>query len=124
MAAPKDVEMILSELVRRINEDGRRLRILEEQARTMETRTGSAEDTILRNAQNLRDDLNKIENHFKEFDTRILRLENEITKIFKDIEKSAKKMEIKELENLINLYNPIKSRFVTREEVERMISEK
>jgi len=37
--------------------------------------------------------------------------------------KTAQKSEIKELESLLDLYNPIKSHFVTKEEVMRLLEE-
>jgi len=39
------------------------------------------------------------------------------------MEKAALKAEVKELATLLDLYNPIKSSFVTKEEVRRMLEE-
>lgn len=124
MATPKDIDIILSELVRKVNESGRRMRILEERSASIENRLNSLEEAILRNAENSRGSLEKIENHFKGLDASMLKAENDLGRITKEMEKTAKRIELKELENLISLYNPIKSRFVTKEEVLRMLKER
>jgi hypothetical protein len=36
----------------------------------------------------------------------------------------AKKTELKEIENMLSFFNPLKTNFVTREEVGRMIEQK
>ena len=40
------------------------------------------------------------------------------------IDKTAKRTEVRELESLLDLYSPIKSKFATRDEVERLIEER
>lgn len=124
MPAPKDLQEMLDEIVRRINEHGRRLRVLEERNRALETKLGSAEDIILRNAESTRQKIEVISNTLREMDARIMKVENDIGKLVHDMGKTAKKSEMLELENLISFFNPIKSSFVTREEVEKMIKEK
>jgi len=42
-------------------------------------------------------------------------------KINKMMEKMAKKTELKELEHMLSFFNPIKTNFVTRDEVQRMM---
>jgi hypothetical protein len=51
-------------------------------------------------------------------------LRTETMRINKDIDRTAKKSEVKELESLLDLYSPIKSKFTTKDEVERLIDEK
>lgn len=121
MAAPKDVQTILEEVVRRINEHGRRLRLLEERSRGIETRLGTVEESILRNSDAAREDVEKISSVLKDLDTRLLKIENDIEKMAKDIAKSARRTELQEIENLLKLYSPLTSTFVTKEQVERMI---
>jgi hypothetical protein len=51
-------------------------------------------------------------------------LRTEMMRINKDIDRTAKKSEVKELESMLDLYSPIKSKFTTKDEVERLIDEK
>ncbi len=121
MTTQKDIQLILSEVVKRLNEHGRRIRLLEERNMAMDTRMSSSEEAILRNSQNLREEINKILKQISELEPRILKIENDIKKLSHDMVRTAKKTELLELENLIDLYNPLRSKFVTKEEVKRMI---
>jgi hypothetical protein len=40
------------------------------------------------------------------------------------LEKVAKKNELKELESMISIYNPLRTNFITRDEVERILDER
>lgn len=124
MPTPKDLQTILDEIVRRLNEQGRRLRMLEERNRAIEAKLGSSEDMILRNAENARLKSEEFLQTLKDMDARIMKAENDISKIVRDIGRTAKKTELMELESTLNLYNPLKSSFVTKEDVERMLGRK
>ena len=52
------------------------------------------------------------------------RIDAELQRMNKALEKTAKKAELKELESMISIYSPMKSNFATREEVTRLIKEK
>lgn len=58
------------------------------------------------------------------FDVKIKAIENIINDIINNMKRLAEKAEIVGLKELIDIYNPVKSQFVTREEVENMIDEK
>jgi seryl-tRNA synthetase len=124
MVTAKNIQTILEEIIKRVNEHSRRLRLIEERNRALEMRIGTAEETILRNNENMRDEIAKINVRLREIEERLMRIENDIQKILKDLAKTARKTELRELEHLINLFNPLKSTFITREEVERLIKEK
>ena len=49
MVEKKDIQVILSELVRRMNEHARRIRAVEERTALLETQLSSMQDTILKN---------------------------------------------------------------------------
>lgn len=124
MPTPKDLQTVIDEIVRRLNEHGRRLRVLEERNRAIETKIGSAEDIILRNAESARLKTEEVANTLKEMDARVMKVENDLSKIARDMGKTVKKAEVLELENLLSLYNPLRSAFMTRDEVERLMKEK
>ncbi len=124
MVEEKDVPTILNELVRRANESTRRLRALEERTLLMETRLSSIQDSILRNTEETRKGISTLIEKIKDTDTQMLRIDNEILRINKNADKFAKKTELKEVENTMSFFSPLKTGFVTKEEVERMIIER
>ena len=124
MAEVKDVQAILNEIIRRENEDSRRLRALEERDSLIENRIDTVESTILKFTEERKGINEKSEIKWDEVEKNQLRIDNEILRINKILEKVAKRAELKEIENLISIYNPIKSNFITREEAERIVEER
>ncbi|MBU3958200.1 MAG: hypothetical protein KKB25_03935 [Nanoarchaeota archaeon] len=124
MPTPKDLQTMLDEIVRRLNEHGRRLRVLEERNRAIESKLDSAEDMILRNAENARLKTEELLGALGKMDARVMKIESDVSKIARDMGKTVKKNEVLELENLMSLYNPLRSSFVTRDELERILKEK
>ncbi len=123
MAEKKEIDVVLSEIVRRLNEQSRRIRTLESRNSVSESRTSTAEDTILKMTDEMREKFKTLSDNIKAFETLLLKLEHEIGRVNKNIEKTAKKSELRELENIISLYNPIKSKFITKEEMESKLKE-
>ncbi len=120
----KDVEAKIDELVRRSNEIMRRIRALEERGNIIEDRLGSIQDALLRNTAEARKLFDANDSRAKDFENRLIVANNEIMKIVKNMEKMVRKSELAELSALIELYNPLKASFITKEEVERLIEEK
>lgn len=119
-----DFRVIATELVNRINEDTRRIRLLEQRVERIEARVSETEKTILTEMDDLKISLERITNKINSFSEKLGALENEILKISKALEKAATKAEVKELEAFIEIFNPIKSKFVTKDELEKMLKEK
>lgn len=124
MAEKKDIDVVLNELVRRMNEHGRRLRALESRNVVIETRLNSTEDSVLRASDEGRNRNKKIDSSLVESDGKILKIENDISKINKNMEKMAKKTDLRELENMVGLFNPLTSKFITKEDVLRILEER
>jgi len=120
----RDVQAVLTELVRRENESSRRLRALEERSSLTEMRASTLQDSMLKMIEERKIFNEKLNERLTNIENSILRIDNELMKINKNLEKMAKRTELKELENMLSFFNPIKTNFVTREEVERMIEEK
>ena len=113
-----------TELVTRINTNTRRIRTLEQRHEGTEGRISSLEEKVIEELSNLKKRFDQISQDIDKLSENIGELRSEFLKMTKNLEKTARKTELKELESLIELYNPIKSRFVSREEVERLIEEK
>jgi len=124
MPEKKDIQVILSELVRRINEHGRRMRAVETRHAILETRITSLEDAVLKLNEEIKFMKNESSKKLKDYDTQFMRIENDINKINKNIDRTATKVQLRELESLISLFNPLRSTFITKEEVERLIEER
>jgi chromosome segregation ATPase len=119
----KNIETILEELVKRANEHSRRLRMLEERHRATELRVTSIEEALLKTRDFLREEMEKLNERIVEIERRLMRIENELERINKELGKTAKKAELKGLETMISFFNPLTTKFVTREEVERIVRE-
>ena len=120
----RDVQAVLTELVRRENESSRRLRALEERSSLTEMRASTLQDTTLKIIEERKLFNEKLNERLTSIENSILRIDNELVKINKNLEKMAKRTELKELENMLSFFNPIKTNFVTREEVERMLEDR
>jgi hypothetical protein len=55
---------------------------------------------------------------------RLTGMENELLRINKELSKTASKSEVKQLEMYIDVMNPIKSKFVTKDELERTLDDR
>ena len=123
---PEDnrLQMVIQELVRRSNDEGRRLRSLEQRVQALESKTNSVEDMFLTK-------IKKIENRFSTVESNIRRVSDDITKLInnfdrinKQINKFARKTDVKELERMFDLLSPIRQEFVTKEELEKELEAK
>jgi TolA-binding protein len=119
-----DMQSFGNEVVKIINTNTRRIRALEQRLDGLEMRIGAIEEKIISEIQTIRKDFEEIIMDIRSIVNNMSEVRNEILMINKDIDKTAKKSEVKELESLLDLYSPIKSKFTTREEVERLIDEK
>lgn len=119
-----NIQAFGTELVTRINTNTRRIRSLEQRYEGTEERISSLEERVIEELSNLKKGFEQIGSDIDKLSENIGELRSEFLKMTKNVEKSARKTEVKELESLIDLYNPIKSRFVSREEVEKLIEEK
>ena len=119
-----NVQSFNNEVVKIINTNTRRIRSLEQRLDGLEMRIGAIEEKIINEMNALRKEFDEINMYIKDLVKNLNEIRNEVLKINKAIDKTAKKAEVKELESLLDLYNPIRSRFTTREEVERLVDEK
>jgi hypothetical protein len=117
----EEIKVITSELVRRINEDGRRIRLLEQRLEAIDESVTNVEETTLSQMDDLKIGIERVVNKIMNILEKLNGIENEITNIDKKLNKSATKAELKQLETFVDVLNPIKSKFVTKDEMERML---
>lgn len=114
---------ITNEMIKRLNENTRRIRSLEELNRLLENKNDSMEERSLENREDTRKRFEEIEKNLKDLNIRLMKIGNENQKLRKSLEKVVTKPELEELKNFIDLINPIKMEFITKEEVKKMIRE-
>jgi len=118
------VGALSGEIVKRINTNTRRVRTIEQRLDGLESRIGALEEKIIDEIESLRKSFDQISVDIKDVAKSLSEIRGEILKLNKSMDKTAKKAEIKELETLMDIYNPIKSKFTTRDQVERILDEK
>ena len=119
-----DVQTFSNEVVKIMSTNTRRIRALEQRLNGLEMRIGAIEEKIINEIEGIRRDFEEIDMNIKNIVKNVSGLRSEILTINKTIDKTARKSEVKELESLLDLYSPIKSKFTTRDEVERLVDEK
>jgi predicted nucleic acid-binding Zn-ribbon protein len=117
-------DALTNEVIGRIDNNTRRVRTVEQRIEGLELRMGSAEEKMIEEVNNLKREFERISIDLKEINKTLADMHDEIIRINKDVDKTAKKNEVKELESLLDLYNPIKSKFVTKDEVRNMIDDR
>ena len=113
---------INAEISRITNDNTRRIRIMEQSLESIRTRTASLEERMIDEMGGVKKWIDQLSLDVKEISKDLKEMRTEISRVNKDLIKTARKSEIKELESLLDLYSPIKSHFVTKEEVMRLMS--
>ncbi len=115
---------VMNELMKRVNEDRRRIRLMEQNIKRVESALSSLEESAILKMGDIKVSLETISSKMNLANERLSVLENSVAKMGKSMEKTATKIELKQLEGFIDLVNPITSKFVTKDELERALDEK
>lgn len=102
----QNFQVIISELVRRSNEDARRLRILEQRMDAVDARISSLEDNLLDKTRKNHTTFMEIEESLRAINEEIITLKNNLDKINKQIGNFARKRDLKEIERMLELMRP------------------
>ena len=120
----RTIRTIIRELVDRTNSDTARIRVLEQEKDIVKTRMDSIEQNLISQKRQTDKTLSELNAKIEKTNKRMLQIESTLKEMIKEIKKLATTSKIKELESLVEIYNPLKSQFMTREEAERMIERK
>jgi len=112
------------ELLNRINDNTRRIRTIETRSSRSENRISAVEERIIDEVEELRKGFDQIVLDLKELSNTLNLMHSEMGKVNKKVGKAATKAEIKEVSSLMDIWNPVRSVFVTRDEAERMVEVK
>lgn len=118
-----DVRTFTTEILNRVDSNTRRIRSIEQRLNLLESRISSLEEKLIDEIDKLSRGFEQLQLDVKAVSESLKILRAEMLKMNKNMEKAALKAEVKELATLLDLYNPIKSSFVTKEEVRRMLEE-
>ncbi len=121
--SPPKFEALSSEIVRSINDNTRRIRITEQALEGTRSRTSSLEEKVIDEMENIKKWIDQLLVDVKDVSKKLTEMHGEILKINKELEKTARKTELKEIESLLELYSPIKSQFATADQVRRIVEE-
>jgi predicted nucleic acid-binding Zn-ribbon protein len=121
---PTELTALSSELVRRLNENSRRIRLLEEKISKTEAAMDSLQQTAINQMNDLKINLDRIVAKMNGISEKLNEMQNETMRLNKEVGRAATKAEVKQLETFIDLVNPITSKFVTKDELERALQER
>lgn len=119
-----NVKEVTNEMVRRINENSRRIRQIEMSIERVRRSMHSLDENAITQMSDLKLSLEQIAAKISEISDRIGAMETEVARLQLRANKAASKSELKQMENFIDLINPVTSKFVTREEMERALDER
>ena len=119
----RTVDSVLNKLIERVNSNIRRLRVLEQETGIVKTRLNSIEEDMLSQRNHTHKSLEDLADKIVKLDDRISSTENTMRDIIEKLKKVTTTTKIRELEQLIDIYNPLKSEFITKDEARRMIEE-
>jgi hypothetical protein len=120
---PRTIHTILNEMIERVNNDTQRLRILEQTTESLTSRMNMLEQATLQARRDLQKALGDINMGLESLADRMARNESVTKEIISHMKKLVTENKVKELESLIEIYNPVKSSFVTKEEMQRAFRE-
>ena len=120
----RTVQSVLNDLIARVNTDTRRLRVIEQEMDILKTRMVSMEQATEDRKKSLNTSLSDLNSKIARADDKVARMESMVEEVVKGMKRFASASKIKELEQLIEIYSPLKSSFITREEAEQMIEDK
>ncbi len=115
---------LLGELSKRLNDNMRRIRVIEETLRSINMRTNEIEERLINEIKKINELSGNFDSNIKELNTKTSNIIIEIEEIKKDMTKLVKRSELKEIETYLELIRPMTSKYITKKEVEVLFKEK
>jgi len=113
----------LSRIQLSMNDLLNRIRVLEQLTEKMDILISSLEKEVRDTEKRLLNRINEIDESIEKMDSRLKQVEVSLDKLKNEVDKKASRTEVKELSSLFELFNPIKSVFVTKEQVRMIVEE-
>jgi archaellum component FlaC len=117
-------ERIMVDIINRVNENVQRLRVIEQKIQAIDTMINSVEQNVVAYNKSVQKALFERDTKISSLDERVEKIETTYKEILKQLKLVATKANVDELKEFVSIYDPLKSSFVTREEMERFLEEK
>jgi len=121
---PEEANAVLSEIVKRVNEDRRRMRMLEQSVERLENSLSALEGSALSQMSDFKLAMDRIGSKIEATSARLAAIEGNVSKLGRGVDKAATKLELRQIESFIDLVNPVTSKFVTKDELDRALEER
>jgi hypothetical protein len=120
----EEQKRIMVDIINRVNENVRRLRVIEQRIQAIDTRINSLEQNVVSYNKNIQKSLSDRDSKISNLENRIVKMETTSKEILKQLKLVATKTNVEEIKELISIYDPLRSNFVTKEEMETFVKEK
>ena len=112
-------QQIINQIIDRVNDFNRRVRDLEEKIRNLNARVNTLDDTVLEKNKDLGGDIQDLEDEMEQLRDRVANMEVDIKELNRERRKFVTSSEIEEIENYMDLMNPLNSSFVTETQLQK-----
>ena len=116
--------LIMQELVRRSNEDSRRLRTIEQRLDGMEARLVALEDSLLEKTKKMNSKVAELESSIRLVSDEMLMVKTSLDRITRQLSTFARKQDLKEIEHMFELLNPIRQEFITKDQLDEELKQR
>ncbi len=120
---PANVQAVIGELIRRFNDNSKRLRLVEQKMSGLESTLSNIDQSVVEQFKQAKLSTDKLNAKIDELANRVSKIEDDTRKLSKQMERAATKTELREIQGFIDLINPIKSQFITISEVRKMLED-
>jgi ABC-type transporter Mla subunit MlaD len=120
---PRTIGTVLNEVIERVNNDTQRLRLLEQSSESLLSRINSLEQAMLQARREMQKAFLDTNTRLDLINDRLSKTENTTKEVVNHMKKLVTETRVKELENLVDIYNPVKSSFVTKEELQKALAD-
>jgi len=115
----EQLQIILQELVRRANSHTQRLSAIDEKIKSLQLKIDSLEDAKSRLEKNLDKKIEKLAEQANSIKEELFKVNERISRLEEQSKKFAKKRELEELAEFLEIISPLKHEFVTWGELKR-----
>jgi vacuolar-type H+-ATPase subunit I/STV1 len=118
---PKTLHSVINEMIERVNNNTQRLRILEQGEESIELRVNAVEQNMLGQRRELQKSIDELGSRISNQEKVVSGLENTLKEVITHLKKVATASRVNEIEKMIEIYNPLKSNFITKEEADQLV---
>ncbi len=112
------------DMVGRLNNNARRIRQLEETSRNLQEQVKNIEDEINQQKNKISTNEDRIQEGLEQLEEKVDNLSAEVHSLQRETRKLVTRREFNELQEYMDLMDPVTSSFVTKSEVEDIVEEK